>query len=143
MVQRRVGLSVFVFALSVAPLGCGVSKGTNSSGGGTIGSSTGAAGSGGSGNTTRDAGGPTDTSADTQPIQKLVNVISLSAGGAHACAVVQGGATYCWGDNSIGELGSNAGSYSNVPVAVTGVSAAMVSTGVTSTSASNGSQIHD
>jgi hypothetical protein len=30
---------------------------------------------------------------------------SISAGDGHACAVIEGGAAYCWGDNTWGELG--------------------------------------
>ena len=76
--------------------------------------------------------------------QNLTNVISLSAGYAHVCAVVMGGAAYCWGDNSVGELGTGFGTMSAIPVLVNGLGgAAAVSAGVVSTSGSNGSQVHD
>jgi alpha-tubulin suppressor-like RCC1 family protein len=46
---------------------------------------------------------------------------SLSAGeGGHVCAVTNGGAAYCWGYNSNGQLGIAAVAYSATPVAVSG-----------------------
>jgi alpha-tubulin suppressor-like RCC1 family protein len=44
-------------------------------------------------------------------------VASVSAGGEHACGIVNG-AAYCWGENFNGELGDGANSNSAVPVAV-------------------------
>jgi alpha-tubulin suppressor-like RCC1 family protein len=45
----------------------------------------------------------------------------VSAGDRHSCGLQAGGAAYCWGTNTYGQLG-NGGSYSPslVPVAVTG-----------------------
>ncbi len=46
-------------------------------------------------------------------------VISIAAGQAHSCAVTTGGAVYCWGDNSYGQLGDGSGGrYSFTPVKV-------------------------
>ncbi|HEY2917338.1 MAG TPA: hypothetical protein VGI98_09030 [Candidatus Limnocylindrales bacterium] len=54
----------------------------------------------------------------------LSNVISLSAGSYHTCAVLMDGTARCWGDNAMGELGngdSGTGHLSNVPVVVSGL----------------------
>jgi alpha-tubulin suppressor-like RCC1 family protein len=47
---------------------------------------------------------------------------TVDAGDDHACALTAGGAAYCWGDNSLGQLGDDgvSGATSPVPVAVSG-----------------------
>lgn len=46
---------------------------------------------------------------------------SVSAGGGpHTCGVTSTGAAYCWGDNSVGELGNGTSTNSTVPVPVSG-----------------------
>jgi alpha-tubulin suppressor-like RCC1 family protein len=47
--------------------------------------------------------------------------VAVGAGGAHSCGLVAEGAVYCWGDNSLGQLGDGgeAPSGTPVPVAVT------------------------
>jgi alpha-tubulin suppressor-like RCC1 family protein len=46
---------------------------------------------------------------------------SISAGDDYSCGVAIGGAAFCWGNNTAGQLGTGAvGSLSLVPVAVTG-----------------------
>jgi alpha-tubulin suppressor-like RCC1 family protein len=45
---------------------------------------------------------------------------SISAGGNHTCAIQQGGAAFCWGDNSSGELGNGTTTTSAGPVPVSG-----------------------
>ncbi len=46
---------------------------------------------------------------------------SLSAGYQHTCGVTTGGAAYCWGDNSLGQLGNGMGSApASRPVLVSG-----------------------
>ena len=44
----------------------------------------------------------------------------LSAGWLHTCAVTTGGAAYCWGDNSFGELGNGTTTGSTAPAPVSG-----------------------
>ena len=47
------------------------------------------------------------------------DVISLSAGYSHTCAVLDGGAAYCWGENAFGALGSSEGNApTQLPMAV-------------------------
>ena len=46
------------------------------------------------------------TAAPGQQVAGLANVVQLSAGGAHVCAVVRGGSVWCWGDNTLGQMGS-------------------------------------
>ena len=64
-------------------------------------------------------------------------VTQISAGYDFACAV-GGGAAYCWGDGTSGQLGNNASSTSNVPVAVYagGVLSGLTVTGVGATNLS-------
>jgi alpha-tubulin suppressor-like RCC1 family protein len=46
---------------------------------------------------------------------------SVSSGAVHTCALTAGGAAYCWGDNSKGQVGSNSTANTFVaPVAVAG-----------------------
>lgn len=51
----------------------------------------------------------------------IVDVVHISAGANHTCAVLSGGSVMCWGDNGGGQLGSAAGSMSTVPVDVAGL----------------------
>jgi alpha-tubulin suppressor-like RCC1 family protein len=44
--------------------------------------------------------------------------VAVGAGGAHSCGLVAGGAVYCWGDNSLGQLGNGEEGSSAVPVRV-------------------------
>jgi alpha-tubulin suppressor-like RCC1 family protein len=48
-------------------------------------------------------------------------VQQISAGAAHTCAVLSSGGLKCWGDNTYGQIGSNAGLTSNAPVDVPGL----------------------
>jgi alpha-tubulin suppressor-like RCC1 family protein len=38
-------------------------------------------------------------------VQALRTVVAMTAGGAHSCAAVADGSTWCWGDNRSGQLG--------------------------------------
>lgn len=50
---------------------------------------------------------------------------AITAGGAHACAVMSSGAALCWGNNEYGQLGNGFKTpyLSNTPVRVSGISA--------------------
>jgi YD repeat-containing protein len=43
---------------------------------------------------------------------------SISTGDSHACGITTSGATYCWGDNSTGELGTGNTTDSHIPILV-------------------------
>ena len=64
-----------------------------------------------------------------------VTLTQVSTGYYSACAVSSAGAVYCWGYNTVGELGNNSTTDSSVPVAVStggvlsGVTVTQVSTG--------------
>ncbi len=46
-------------------------------------------------------------------------VTAISVGDRHTCALLDGGAAYCWGDGDAGQLGQGNHAESNVPVRVT------------------------
>lgn len=52
----------------------------------------------------------------------LSDVVSISAGKNHACAVVSSGAVYCWGSGSNGVLGTGSTTAQATPAQVVGVS---------------------
>jgi hypothetical protein len=55
------------------------------------------------------------------PVANLPSATRLALGSDFACALVQGGYVYCWGDNATGVLGGQeAGTYAPVPVLVSG-----------------------
>jgi alpha-tubulin suppressor-like RCC1 family protein len=65
-------------------------------------------------------------------VKSLINVISLAGGDDHTCGVRADGTVWCWGGNSVGQLGtgtSNSLSRSSVPVQVLLTGAVSVSAG--------------
>lgn len=52
----------------------------------------------------------------------LSNVVALSAGYHHTCAVLGSGGVMCWGENEYGQLGNGSNLNSAVPVEVVGLS---------------------
>jgi alpha-tubulin suppressor-like RCC1 family protein len=59
----------------------------------------------------------------------LSGVTGLAAGDSHACAIVAGGAVYCWGGNYNGQLGNGAIKPSSTPVTVKDLSAIVAVSG--------------
>lgn len=48
----------------------------------------------------------------------LTRILQVSVHERHACALQEGGRVFCWGDNSVGQLGDDSTADSDVPVAV-------------------------
>ncbi len=53
-----------------------------------------------------------------QWVPGLADIVRLSAGAFHTCAIAEGGATYCWGDNGAGQLGHGELGLSALPARV-------------------------
>jgi len=53
-------------------------------------------------------------------VSNLTDVKAIAAGGSHTCAIVQDGTVFCWGDDSIGQLGDGTVVLSGVPANVVG-----------------------
>jgi alpha-tubulin suppressor-like RCC1 family protein len=49
-------------------------------------------------------------------------ITAVAGGGVHSIALAPDGTVYTWGENYFGQLGNGTNTYSNVPVAVTGLS---------------------
>jgi alpha-tubulin suppressor-like RCC1 family protein len=73
--------------------------------------------------------GTTTNSAAPTPVALDLDFAMVSAGGSHTCAITSnsipgsptaGGAVYCWGDNTNGQLGNSWTTSSSVPVNVAG-----------------------
>jgi alpha-tubulin suppressor-like RCC1 family protein len=75
-------------------------------------------------NNSGQVGSGTTTLAVTTPVAvpDLSQVVSLSAGLEHSCALQAAGTVRCWGSNSVGQLGNGTSIDSSVTVAVTGLS---------------------
>lgn len=59
------------------------------------------------------------------PVAELGRTISVAAGLAHTCALIEGGGVRCWGDNSMGQLGDGSVKSSRTPVTARGVEKAV------------------
>ena len=69
-------------------------------------------------------GDPTTTSTSFLPVDVVglsANVMSVSVGENHACALTSTGAVKCWGKNDFGQLGNGSTIGSSVPVDVLGL----------------------
>jgi len=66
-------------------------------------------------------GTETDRPTPVMVIGLAGGVARVSAGDAHSCALTTGGAVWCWGDNSYGQLGDGTMTGRLVPVAVSGL----------------------
>jgi alpha-tubulin suppressor-like RCC1 family protein len=69
----------------------------------------------------RSSGAPGPMQAAPAAIEGLSDVVSLSAGQQHSCAVLTDGTVRCWGTNAYGELGDGTQTDSDVPVRVEGL----------------------
>ncbi|MGA1112066.1 MAG: nidogen-like domain-containing protein, partial [Ilumatobacteraceae bacterium] len=67
----------------------------------------------------------------------LTDVVSVSAGNFHSCAVTSGDEVFCWGKGTHGRLGNGSTTNQTSPVRVTGVGGDGVLTDVVSVSAGN------
>jgi alpha-tubulin suppressor-like RCC1 family protein len=75
-------------------------------------------------------------SAAKQPVLTGAAIVSMSAGGKHACVVLEDGSVQCWGANDYGQLGDGTTADSRVPALVQGLPpAAEVRAGATHTCA--------
>lgn len=75
----------------------------------------------GRGGTTADPG-----VAEVADVAGLSNVVDISAGYNHACALIEGGAVMCWGNGGRGKLGNNSDQTQPTPVAVQNLGGAAV-----------------
>lgn len=63
--------------------------------------------------------------ATAQPVPRLRDVLSASAGGAHTCALLKDGRVMCWGENYEGAIGQGKAKRVLAPRALPGVSTAV------------------
>jgi alpha-tubulin suppressor-like RCC1 family protein len=98
-------------------------------------------GSGELGNGVTTASGvPVEVVAGAEGAGALANVSSIALGNHHACAIASGGAVYCWGDNTYGQLGVDPTGTptSSSPVQVIGVGGVGTLSGISALSSGGG-----
>ena len=61
-----------------------------------------------------------DSHHTPQPVVGGQAFMALEAGGQSVCAIASGGAAWCWGDNTLGQLGNGGAGLSASPVPVSG-----------------------
>jgi alpha-tubulin suppressor-like RCC1 family protein len=59
-----------------------------------------------------------------------MTIIKITYGGQHACGLATGGTAYCWGADSLGQLGDSRLVHSTTPIPVSGGGAAAVLAGI-------------
>ena len=82
-------------------------------------------------NTDGELGNGTSGNSSTFPVAVSggLSFAEARAGGFHSCGRTTAGAVYCWGANFSGQLGSNSGTASKVPVVVPGLTVTSLSVG--------------
>ncbi|WP_441296457.1 RCC1 domain-containing protein [Alcaligenes faecalis] len=58
---------------------------------------------------------------------EYLDIVQISAGGEHTCAITAAGAAKCWGSGDRGRLGNNSNLSSSVPIGVVGLSSGVAS----------------
>ena len=66
------------------------------------------------------------TPVSVSPRLPPLDVIAVTAGDGHTCAVTRAGAVWCWGDNRAGQLGDGTTTTRPTPVAVSGLGDSVV-----------------
>jgi alpha-tubulin suppressor-like RCC1 family protein len=61
-----------------------------------------------------------NTATTPTPVSGTYTFTTLAAGAFHACGATAAGSTYCWGDNSSGQVGDGTTTDRNVPTLVSG-----------------------
>ena len=78
-------------------------------------------GNGSEGKLGNNSSGNSTTPVAVESSQLGTNVLQVVAGYSHTCALRSGGDVYCWGDNSLGQLGIGSTTSSQAPAQVTGL----------------------
>lgn len=65
-----------------------------------------------------------------QPSGMSAGVVSVTVGGYHVCAVMNGGVAKCWGYNEVGQVGDSTSANAYTPATVQGLSGSVVALGL-------------